>query len=133
MARTSSETSKEDIVVWRRLVNEYLEAFAARDIPRCLALFDADAVIDFQMSSFNGREEIADWHADRFAANLRVLQVERVRVNGDTVQVDAIVASDRLAAWRIASLRARATLRFVGGRIVSVVLAPRLNPMGAYG
>ena len=62
----------------RRIVGEYLEAFAARDLARCVALFDPNAVVEFLMSSCTGLDEIAGWHADRFAANLRVLRVERV-------------------------------------------------------
>ena len=90
-----------------------------------MALFDPNAVIEFLMSSFTGLDEIADWHAERFAANLRVRRVERVDVRAETVRVDVVVDSDRLAAWKITSLRARATIRIAAGRIVSVVFAPR--------
>jgi len=120
----------------RRIVDEYLEAFAARDVARCVALFDTNAVVEFLMSSFTGLDEIAGWHAERFAANLRVLRVERVDVGAQTVQVDVVVGSERLAAWKITSLRARATIGFAAGRIVSLVFAPRVNPIdlkGAHG
>lgn len=112
----------------RAAVDAYLRAFAARDMAACLAAFDESAVVDFQLGTFRGAAEIEAWHADRFAAGLEVVRVDAMAADGDVVRVDVVVASTRLAAWRIASLPARVTLRFSGGRIVEARMAPRLDP-----
>jgi ketosteroid isomerase-like protein len=108
------------------LTRDYLDAFAARDLERCLAFYADDASLDFQLSVFRGRKGIEAWHQDRFAANLRILRLESITVREGTVVVDAVVASDRLAAWKIGSLSGRVTLRFEGGRIAEARLAPRM-------
>jgi ketosteroid isomerase-like protein len=108
----------------------YLDAFAARDLERCLGFYAEDASIDFQLGSFQGRKGIEQWHRDRFAANLRLLELESITVRDDTVVVDAIAASDRLAAWKIKRLSGRVTLRFEDLRIVEArFAATRMSPV----
>jgi hypothetical protein len=108
------------------LTRAYLDAFAARDVERCLGFFADDASLDFQLSVFRGRKGIEAWHRDRFAANLRIVRLESLTVRENTVVIDAVVASDRLAAWKIGSLSGRVTLRFESGRIAAATLAPRM-------
>ncbi len=108
----------------------YLEAFRARDLDRCLGFFTDQANLDFQLGVFKGLEAIADWHRDRWAANLEILKVESVNARGRTVVVDIVVASDRLRAWKLQSLNGRATLTFLDGRICNAKFAPRMmNPI----
>jgi ketosteroid isomerase-like protein len=112
------------------LTRQYLEAFEARDLERCLEFFHEDATIDFQNTLYRGRKGIEDWHKDRFAANLRMVRLDSITVHGDTVLVDGAAASKRLAAWKINALNGRITIRFEDGKIKQGKLAPRLtNPI----
>jgi ketosteroid isomerase-like protein len=112
------------------LTRQYLDAFEARDLERCVGFFHEDATIDFQNTIYRGRKGIEDWHKDRFAANLKMIRLDSITVNGDTVLVDGAAASKRLAAWKISSLNGRITIRFEDGKIRQGKLAPRLtNPI----
>jgi ketosteroid isomerase-like protein len=111
-------------------IRAYLDSFEARDLQRCVDYFAEDGLIDFQMSTYRGRKAIEQWHTDRFGADLRINRVESVRVNGDTVTVDAVVSSKRLAAWKMSNLSGRVTVRFESGKIKECKLSPRMgNPI----
>jgi len=108
------------------LTRAYLDAFAARDLGGCVAFYADDASLDFQISMFRGRRGIEEWHKDRFAGNLRLLRLESITVRENTVVIDAVAASDRLAAWRIHELSGRVTLSFDEGKITQARFAPRM-------
>jgi ketosteroid isomerase-like protein len=130
MTLNAQPPSALDESAMREAVGAYLAAFAERDLERCLAFFTEDARLDFQISQFEGKLQIAEWHRDRFAANLRLVRLERITVKRDTVTVDAIGSSDRLAAWNVQALPGRITLRFADGRIASCRFAARMvNPI----
>ena len=113
----------------RTVVEGYLQALGQRDVERCLSYFAEDATIYFQSGVFNGRKAIEDWHRDRFAVNFQVTDVSEMKVDGDTVVVEASIASDRLRAWKINKLAGKATLRLQQDRITEARLAPRTyNP-----
>ena len=122
-----TNTEAQDL---RAVADAYLAAFEARDLDRCLSLFADEASIDFQSGLYEGREGVRQWHQDRFDANLRVARLESVTVSGDTIVVDVVVTSDRLAAWKIQGLSGRITLRFKDGLIQHAKLTPRMmNPI----
>jgi hypothetical protein len=98
-------------------VRQYLKAFDDHDLPRCLEFFAEDARIDFAMGVYQGSKAIEDWHAKRFAADLKVLRVERIQSNGDTVTVDAIATSSVARAWKFPSIAGAVTFVFDQGRI----------------
>lgn len=106
-----------------RLTRAYLESFEARDLDRCVGFFSDDGCINFQTTTYSGREAIERWHSARFAADLRVERVVSVRVDGDLVTIEAVISSKRLAAWRIARLNGRITVRFETGKIKECRLA----------
>jgi hypothetical protein len=57
------------------------------------------------------------------------LDLDRVTAAGNTVEIEAGIASARLRAWRISKLSGKATVVFEGERIKEVRMAPRLyNP-----
>jgi hypothetical protein len=119
-----------DEAAMRAAVDSYLAAFDARDVEGCLAFFDEAATLDFQMSMFEGRDAIEAWHRDRFAANLRLIKLERITIRRETVTIDAVAASDRLAAWNVHALPGRVTLQFANGKIVNCRFAARMvNPI----
>jgi hypothetical protein len=79
--------------------------------------------------SIPGRQGITDWHKDRFAAELKMIKMNSMTVDGDTVVVDGAVSSKRLAAWRLKALSGRVTMKFENGKIKFGKLAPRMtNP-----
>jgi len=111
------------------LVEEYLAALSGRQLEKCMGLFADDATIEFQSGVFKGPKALEEWHRDRFAAEFEVLEVERVTVEGNTVVVEASIASARLRTWKINKLRGEATLSIENGRIKTARLAPKLyNP-----
>ena len=123
----ASENVSDDEI--REAVASYLRAFASRDEGACVAWFAETGEIDFQMAAYRGTAEIVEWHQERFAANLKVVRLESIAIDGETAVVDLKVTSDRLAAWRIGELSARVTLRFAGARIVHASVAPRVSPL----
>jgi len=113
----------------KTLAQAYLDAFHARDLDRCLEFYADDATVDFNKTVYSGRQGIAEWHKDRFAADLRLIKMNSMTVDGDTVTVDGAVASKRLAAWRLKALSGRVTMRFEDGKIKQGKLSPRMtNP-----
>ena len=111
------------------LVEDYLAAVSAHQLETCLSFFAEDATIEFQGGVFKGPAAIEEWHRDRFAAGFQILKVERVTVEGDTVLVEASIASARLRVWKVAQLSGKATVRVENGRIVEARLAPKIyNP-----
>jgi ketosteroid isomerase-like protein len=111
------------------LAQAYLDAFHARDLERCLEFYADDATVDFNKTVYSGRQGITEWHKDRFAADLRLIKMNSMTVDGDTVTVDGAVASKRLAAWRLKALSGRVTMRFEDGKIKQGKLSPRMtNP-----
>lgn len=114
----------------KALAQAYLDAFDAQDLERCLGFFNDNATIDFNMTNYSGRQAITDWHKDRFAANLKLVRLNKISVNGDTVVVDAVATSKRLAAWKVKAISGRVTIRFANGKIISGKLAARMtNPI----
>ena len=114
----------------KALAEAYLDAFHQRDLERCLGFFSSDASVDFNRTVYTGLPAITDWHKDRFAANLKMTRLNHISVNGDTVVVDAVATSSRLAAWKVKSINGRITIRFQDGKIKSGKLAARMsNPI----
>jgi len=109
------------------LVQSYLDAFAARDLARCLDFYTEGAEVKFVSGVYAGRAALEEWHKERFAADLQVLRVDSVSVDRDTVKIDLMLASNRLKFFRINSLAARATVRLDGGRIREAHFGPRFT------
>jgi ketosteroid isomerase-like protein len=113
----------------KALTQAYLDAFHARDLERCLDFFGPDATIDFNKTAYNGTQAITEWHKDRFAADLKMIKLNSITADGDTVVVEGAIASKRLAAWRVKAVSGRVTMRFEEGKIKSGKLVPRMtNP-----
>ena len=108
----------------------YLKAFEDRDLPKCMDAYAEDATIHFHVGVFQGRQAIEEWHKERFAADMRILEVSQTTVQDDTVIVDATVTSDRLRVWKISKLSGKATFLFDDqGDIQEVRLKARVyNP-----
>jgi hypothetical protein len=98
-------------------VRTYMEAYSSRDLPRCLDFFAPDARIDFASGIYTGRAAIEEWHQDRFAADMRVLRIDNVKVIGDSVVVDLVATSKVVKQWRLNSLKGRVTLTFEGHKV----------------
>jgi hypothetical protein len=109
------------------IAKTYMDAFAARDLAKCVGLFAPDANLDFQGSAFSGAQAVEDWHKERFEANLKVNRLEALTRKEDSVTADVVVSSDRLAAWKVKSLKGRIVLRFEGGKIKDMKLEARMT------
>lgn len=107
------------------LVRAYIAAFEARDLARCVEFYAEEATIGFHLSPFRGRGAVEEWHRRRFAAEARVLKIERIVVEGDRAVVDAVATSRKLKAWQIPDLRGRVGLVFAQGKITSAQFALR--------
>jgi ketosteroid isomerase-like protein len=130
MNDTGNENKAASEADLKALAQAYLDAFDAQDLERCLTFFSEDASIDFNKTVYNGRQAVTDWHKDRFAANLKLIRLNSITVKGDTVVVDAVASSKRLAAWKLKSISGRVTMRFADGKITSGKLAARMsNPI----
>lgn len=103
--------------VLKENIESYLEAFESRDLAKCLDYYTEDAALDFQLGSYLGREQIKEWHKERFAADLKLIRVDEIQIQGETLVVEFILSSNRLKEWKIDSLNAKATFVFQQGKI----------------
>jgi hypothetical protein len=101
------------------VVRSYLEAFGARDMQRCLEFFADEATVSFHVSTFKGRQQIEQWHKDRFEADLRLLHLENVSIDGGSVTIEGVITSKRLRAWLINEMSGALTVRVENGKIQS--------------
>ena len=114
------------------LVQTYLEALRVRDLVRCLDFFAKDAIIRMPSKIYQGKESIEKWHKARFAANVRVSSIERIKIQGQTAIVDAVISSDKLRAWDIRTVGGRATLLLDQGKVKDMKFGLRLrNPFNS--
>ncbi|MCB0199915.1 MAG: nuclear transport factor 2 family protein [Anaerolineae bacterium] len=109
------------------IVQTYLDAFAARDLAACLEHFAQTATILFAGGVYRGREAIEDWHKERFKADLRLLYLEDIRVEGDVVVVEAVATSKRLRLFKIDNLSGLVTLRLDQNQIIEAEFGLRMN------
>ena len=111
------------------LIESYLDAVREKDISRCLDFYHDDARLHFMMGVFKGKKAIADWHKERFDAEMEIVRVGKITTKGDTVSVDASVTSKKIRAFKIARLAGKASFRLDDGKIKEVKLSPRIyNP-----
>jgi len=110
-------------------VKAYLEAFEARDLPRCLGFYDEEATIFFHTGTYRGKREIEAWHRDRFDADMRMTRIDSISVQGDMVMVEGTAASNRLRAWKIKSINGIMTLLFQKGKIKEAKFSARMGPL----
>ena len=114
----------------KALVQSYLDAAQARDVTGCVGYYAPDAKLTFMSGVFEGAAAIEEWHKERFAANMRFVRIDSIKVKGEVVTVDAVITSDRLKAWKLGSLGGRATFRVSDGRIKETSFGMRLhNPL----
>jgi hypothetical protein len=104
----------------------YLKAFEARDVDQCMAFYNDDASVTFAQSDYKGREQIEQWHKARFAADLRIVRLEKLTVEGSTVVLAAVVTSERLKAWKLNTIRGTVTTLFEGSKIKDLKFGMKL-------
>src|SRR5881275_1428009 len=85
-------------------VRAYLQALGEHDLDRCLSFFSPDAVIEMMNAKHIGHDAIAEWHRQRFEANLQFEKIQAVKVKGDTVVVDGSISTKRLKFYRLNSI-----------------------------
>lgn len=102
------------------LIQSYLDAFAARDLARCVEFYSDDAKIYFPPATYQGRQSLESWHQGRFDANAQLIRLDGIAVNGDVVTVQGAISSKRLKAWRLGSLSGRAAFKLHDGKIVEL-------------
>lgn len=113
----------------RELIDSYLKAFESQDVESCLAFFDSDAKVEWMMGTYAGKASIEEWHKDRFAAGLKILRVNGVKIQDSLVTIDVTVTSKRLSAWRMPSLGGRVTVELANGKIQRTKFAAKsINP-----
>ena len=108
-------------------VKAYIEAFEERRLSDCLDFFDENATLSFHTSHYKGRSEIEGWHKDRFAADLRLVRVDAITADGDSVTVDAVGTSKKLRAWRINNINGVISIQFQGDKIRDLKFNARLS------
>lgn len=115
------------------VVQSYIDAFTARDLPRCIDLYEHDALLTAGPTSRRGKKELEEWHQARFDANMHIVRIDDMVAEGDTVVVEGVVTSNRLKAWHVGNLSGRATFRVHDGKIAALELGLRAsNPLEAF-
>jgi ketosteroid isomerase-like protein len=110
-----AETPSEEANAWV-CIGDYVKAFEERDLARSMAFYADDARLTFVAGVYQGKQEIAEWHKARFAAEAAV-RVKEIKVEGDTVTVYGSIASNRLRAWKIPALSGWARFKLEQGKI----------------
>ena len=100
----------------KKVLDDYIEAFEARDLERCLAFFHEDANLKFATGHFPGIKQIEQWHKDRFKGGMRLVEIEDMEFQGNTLIVNAVVTSPRLKLVRIKDLRGTGTFVIEEGK-----------------
>ena len=116
----------ETTIDLERQARAYLEAFEARDIDQCMAFYDDDAALSFVQSDYKGKQQIEEWHKARFEADLRVVRLEKLTVEGNTVVLAAVVTSNQIKAWKLNTIRGTMTTKFEGSKIKDLKFGMRL-------
>ncbi|HZS92251.1 MAG TPA: nuclear transport factor 2 family protein [Chloroflexota bacterium] len=115
------------------VIRDYMDAFAARDLPRCLEMYEADASIEYGPARYQGAKALEDWHRARFNADLKVVRIDDIEVDDNIVTIAGVVTSKRLKLWRITNLSGRARFHLHEGKIREVSFGLRTyNPLEAY-
>lgn len=104
----------------------YLKAFEAQDVDQCMTFYNDDASLSFAESDYKGKDQIQEWHKARFAADLRVLRLEKLTVEGNTVTLAAVVTSKQLKAWKLNTIRGTVTTLFEGSKIKNLKFGVKL-------
>ncbi len=109
------------------VVQEYLQAYDQRDLDLCMNFFSDDAKISFGLGTYRGKQAIEEWHKNRFTADLRVKHIDKIKLQSDTVIVDAEATSKVARTWGFPSVAGRVTFGFQQGKIKEVNFALRSN------
>jgi len=114
----------------QRVVEAYLQAFDERDLSRCLDFYDEDGLLvfgppAFGLGRFRGKEALEQWHKERFTRGMKVIEIEEIQVEGDTVTVKAVVTSPVVKAIQLDDFRGTATFIVQRGRIKEARLGLR--------
>lgn len=99
------------------VLDQYIDAFRNRDLARCVALYTEDAILEFGGTFCRDSQCLERWHAERFAANLALLRVDSVLIDGDEVIIDGAVGSERLKTWGVIALVGHAKFIIRDGKI----------------
>jgi hypothetical protein len=108
-------------------LKEYLAAFEARDLEKCMTFYTKNATVKFQNSTYSGPEGIRDWHRERFDADLRLLRVDDVAIGKDTITLEGVATSKRLRAWKLESVNGAMTVRFNGDKFEELSFGVKLS------
>jgi hypothetical protein len=111
------------------LVQAYGAAFKERDLEACVDAFRDDATVKFLFATYQGREAIEKWHADRFDLGAELLALGPVRADGDTAVVEVEATSKRLRLFKINRVKGKIEFRAREGRFAEVRFSAR---KGAY-
>ncbi len=111
----------------KSITEAYLAAFEQRDVDSCAEYFTDDASIDWPGRNYVGSAEIRQWHVDRIAANMQVVQVRKVRVESNKVVADVVAVSDRLKQMGINRLGGRITLAFRDSKVTNAKFGVRFQ------
>lgn len=110
----TTQEPQQAVGTLEQVIRGYLVALADKDLSGCVDLYTDDAVIHFMNGIYKGRKSVEEWHRDRFAANLHVLQIDEIQTTDNTVVVDAVVTSDRIKGWQVNGFPGRMTFLFEG-------------------
>ncbi|MGH2541225.1 MAG: nuclear transport factor 2 family protein [Ardenticatenaceae bacterium] len=126
---TMEESMPEDSNLIK-IVEEYLDAFTKRDLVKCVGFYKDDATINFQVGVFTGRDAIEEWHRERFAADMTVVQIDEQSARGNKAVVKGVITSTKLRSWKINRLAGKVTFQFDQDKFREVKFAARIyNPL----
>lgn len=99
------------------VVRQYLDAFTQHDLTRAMSFFTEQSTVVAREGTHTGLAAIEQWHRDRFAGEVRVLEVKSVKAEPQGALAELVVTSAKLAETRLRSVSAKMTYEIDNGVI----------------
>jgi ketosteroid isomerase-like protein len=98
----------------KQRVEAFVAAFEARDLEKTLSFFSEDACVHFIGDDYVGTDALRTWIQDRFDANLRIVKLRGIDMEGEKAILRGEIDSDRIRAWPASGISGIMTIAFEG-------------------
>ncbi len=96
----------------KETVEQFVSAFEARDLEKCLAFFSPDACVHFLGDDYVGTEALRSWIQERFDVNLRIVKLRGIDIQEGKAILRGELDSDRIRAWPASGISGIMTIEF---------------------
>jgi hypothetical protein len=98
----------------KQRVEEFIAAFEARDLEKCIGFFTEDGCVHFLGDDISGRDALRSWLQERFDVNLTIVKLRGIDVQENKAILKGELDSDRIRAWPASGVSGIMTIEFEG-------------------